>query len=63
MATCAPVHIALVSAVLLSIAGCASRPTNVLLPVADSSPSSSKVEMLVATTRSRSSNPAEMYTG
>ncbi|MCV3210718.1 alpha/beta hydrolase [Mesorhizobium sp. YC-39] len=43
--------------------GCASRPTNVLLPVADTSPSSSKVEMLVATTRSRSINPAEMYTG
>lgn len=43
--------------------GCASRPTNVLLPVADTSPSSSKVEMLVTTTRSRSSNPAQMYTG
>lgn len=43
--------------------GCASRPTNVLLPVADTSPSSSKIEMLVATTRSRSANPAEMYTG
>ena len=53
----------LVSALLFSIAGCASRPTNVLLPVADTSPSSSRVEMLVATTRSRSSNPAEMYTG
>ncbi|ANT50221.1 alpha/beta hydrolase [Mesorhizobium amorphae] len=43
--------------------GCASRPTNVLLPVADTSPSSSKVEMLVTTTRARSANPAEMYTG
>ncbi|TGV62063.1 esterase, partial [Mesorhizobium sp. M00.F.Ca.ET.158.01.1.1] len=41
----------------------ASRPTNVLLPVAETSPSASKVEMLVATTRSRSSNPAEMFTG
>ncbi|MDX8516351.1 alpha/beta hydrolase [Mesorhizobium captivum] len=53
----------LAGALLLSIAGCASRPTNVLLPVADTSPTSSKVEMLVTTTRSRSSNPAEMYTG
>jgi esterase/lipase superfamily enzyme len=57
------------SSVLLALAfigllsGCASRPTNVLLPVADTSPSSSKVEMLVTTTRARSANPAEMYTG
>jgi esterase/lipase superfamily enzyme len=47
----------------LALTACASRPTNVLLPVADTSPSSSKVQMLVTTTRSRSSNPAEMYTG
>ncbi|CCV14375.1 alpha/beta hydrolase [Mesorhizobium sp. STM 4661] len=53
----------LASVLLLSVAGCASRPTNVLLPVADTSPTSSKVEMLVATTRARSANPAEMYTG
>lgn len=53
----------LLAALLSLLLGCASRPTNVLLPVADTSPSSSKVEMLVTTTRSRSSNPAEMYTG
>ncbi|UVK36537.1 alpha/beta hydrolase [Mesorhizobium sp. AR10] len=53
----------LLGAVLSLSLGCASRPTNVLLPVADTSPSTSKVEMLVTTTRSRSSNPAEMYTG
>jgi esterase/lipase superfamily enzyme len=53
----------ILSAVIALLAGCASRPTNVLLPVADTSPSSSKINMLVATTRSRSSNPAEMYTG
>ncbi|WP_404928047.1 alpha/beta hydrolase [Mesorhizobium sp. ORM16] len=53
----------LVSVLLFSIAGCASRPANVLLPVADTSPLSSKVQMLVATTRARSANPAEMYTG
>ncbi|RUX28853.1 alpha/beta fold hydrolase [Mesorhizobium sp. M7A.F.Ca.US.011.01.1.1] len=45
------------------LSGCATRPTNVLLPVADTSPSSSKIEMLVTTTRRRSANPAEMYTG
>jgi esterase/lipase superfamily enzyme len=45
------------------LGGCASRPTNVLLPVAETSPSSSQVEMLVATTRARSANPAEMFTG
>jgi esterase/lipase superfamily enzyme len=49
--------------VLVLLAGCAGRPKNVLLPVADTSPSSSKVEMLVATTRGRSANPGEMYTG
>ena len=53
----------LASTVLALLWGCASRPTNVLLPVADTSPSSSRVEMLVATTRSRSANPGEMFTG
>ncbi|MEI5682084.1 MULTISPECIES: alpha/beta hydrolase [unclassified Mesorhizobium] len=50
---------------ILSVAllGCAGRPKDVLLPVADTSPTSSKVEMLVATTRSRSSKPGEMFTG
>ena len=56
-------RILMTSALLCLLWGCASRPTSVLLPVADTSPSSSKVEMLVATTRSRSSNPAEMFTG
>jgi esterase/lipase superfamily enzyme len=43
--------------------GCASRPTGVLSPVADSSPSASKVEMLVATTRDRAAKPGEMFSG
>jgi esterase/lipase superfamily enzyme len=43
--------------------GCAGRPKNVLSPVAETSPSSSRVDMLVATTRSRSSVPGEMFTG
>ena len=49
--------------VSLILSGCASRPTNVLLPVADTSASASKVEMLVTTTRGRSSTPGEMFTG
>jgi esterase/lipase superfamily enzyme len=48
---------------LVILAGCASRPTGVLSPVADTSPSASSVEMLVATTRGRASNPGEMFSG
>jgi esterase/lipase superfamily enzyme len=43
--------------------GCAGRPKNVLSPVAETSPSSSRVDMLVTTTRSRSAVPGEMFTG
>ena len=46
-----------------SLAACASLPKDVLLPVGDTSPTTSRVEMLVATTRSRSANPGEMFTG
>jgi esterase/lipase superfamily enzyme len=53
----------LASILSVTLLGCAGRPKDVLLPVADTSPTSSKVEMLVATTRSRSSNPGEMFTG
>jgi esterase/lipase superfamily enzyme len=56
-------RIVLASALLALLWGCAGRPKDVLLPVADTSPSSSRVEMLVATTRSRSANPGEMFTG
>jgi esterase/lipase superfamily enzyme len=55
--------ILLASMLSIVLLGCASRPKGVLLPVADTSPSSSKVEMLVATTRGRSANPVEMLTG
>lgn len=47
----------------LSLAACAGRPKGVLAPVADTLPSTSRVEMLVATTRQRSDNPGEMFTG
>lgn len=43
--------------------GCAERPRGVLLPVADTVPTTDRVQMLVATTRTRSTNPAEMFTG
>lgn len=46
---------------LLSLAGCAT-PTGVLEPVAATAPGTSKVEMLVATTRMRT-EPAEMFSG
>ncbi|WP_412177237.1 alpha/beta hydrolase [Mesorhizobium sp. ZC-5] len=54
----------LAAVVLLALLeGCASRPTGVLSPVADTSPSTSRVEMLVATTRGRASKPGEMFGG
>jgi esterase/lipase superfamily enzyme len=49
--------------VLTVVAGCAGRPKDVLLPVADTVPTTDRVNMLVATMRSRSPNPAEMFTG
>lgn len=55
--------ILLASMVSVVLLGCAGLPKNVLMPVADTSPSSSKVEMLVATTRGRSTDPGEMFTG
>lgn len=48
---------------IILVPGCAGRPKNVLTPVADTAPSSSRVEMLVTTTRSRSSVPGEMFNG
>ena len=47
----------------LALSACASRPEGVLVPVADTVPSTSRVEMLVATTRQRSQNPGEMFSG
>lgn len=47
--------------VLLS--GCGGHPKDVLTPVAETSPMASKVDMLIATTRSKSTVPGEMFTG
>ncbi|KQV41791.1 esterase [Rhizobium sp. Root268] len=45
------------------VAGCGGHPKGVLTPVADTSPNTSRVEMLIATTRGRSEMPGEMYSG
>lgn len=47
----------------VALSACAGRPTGVLTPVPDTEPSTSRVEMLVATTRKRSTNPGEMFSG
>lgn len=53
--------VAMASAFILP--GCGSRATGVLVPMAETSPSASQVEMLVATTRSRAAKPGEMFSG
>jgi esterase/lipase superfamily enzyme len=57
------VSFALYATLALALTACASRPTGVLSPVADTAPAASKVEMLVATTRGRASKPGEMFSG
>jgi esterase/lipase superfamily enzyme len=50
-------------AMLISLSGCGGHPKGVLTPVADTSAKSTKVNMLIATTRSRSAVPGEMFSG
>jgi esterase/lipase superfamily enzyme len=50
-------------AMLVSLSGCGGHPKGVLTPVADTSAKSAKVNMLIATTRSRSAVPGEMFSG
>lgn len=50
-------------AVLIVISGCASRPDGVLIPVGQSVPGASKVDLLVATTRAPSANPGLLFSG
>ncbi len=52
-----------VCAALVLVSGCGGHPKNVLTPVADTVPTSSRVTMLVATTRGRSEEAGEMFTG
>ena len=48
---------------LVLLSGCGGHPKDVLTPVAETSPTASKVDMLIATTRSKSTKPGEMFTG
>ncbi len=48
---------------LALVSGCGGHPKDVLTPVADTAPQSHKVDMLIATTRSESTVPGEMFTG
>lgn len=50
-------------AVLIVVSGCASRIDGVLIPISESVPGASKVDLLVATTRKPSDNPALLYSG
>lgn len=50
-------------AMLVLTPGCGGHPKGVLTPVADTSPDSSRVSMLIATTRGRSEHAGEMFTG
>lgn len=43
--------------------GCAGRPKDVIVPVAETAPAASKVDMLITTTRARSAVPGEMFNG
>ncbi|MFK8253200.1 alpha/beta hydrolase [Ancylobacter terrae] len=47
----------------LTLAACAGTPEGVLVPVGDPVEGTSRVDMLVATTRLPSANPADMFTG
>ncbi|RVI99694.1 esterase, partial [Sinorhizobium meliloti] len=48
---------------LVVLTGCGGHPKGVLTPVADSMPATSRVDMLITTTRGRSEVPGEMFTG
>ncbi|MBV2142451.1 alpha/beta hydrolase [Falsochrobactrum sp. TDYN1] len=45
------------------LAGCASRPEGVLVPVSQTVPQASVVDLLVATTRAPSGNPGTLFSG
>lgn len=53
----------LVSSLVVLLTACAGKPTAVLAPVAETAPGATQINMLVATTRMRSDNPGEMFTG
>ena len=53
----------LLCAALFGLPSCGGHPKGVMTPVADTAPQSPKVEMLIATTRSRSAVPGVMFSG
>lgn len=53
----------LLSVTVLANAGCASRASGVMTPIAQSAPEASTVDMLVATTRAPSGDPATLFSG
>lgn len=48
---------------LAMASSCGGHPKDVLTPVADTVPHSNRVDMLIATTRARSTVPGQMFTG
>lgn len=52
-----------VGVIVALLPGCGGHPKDVLTPVADTAPQSPKVDMLIATTRTRSTVPGEMFNG
>jgi esterase/lipase superfamily enzyme len=63
LSTVAPIASSVVTfAVALGLAGCASIK-GTLVPVPDTVPGASKVDMLIATTRLRATDPQEFYSG
>ena len=57
------IRVAIIAVASVALTGCGGHPKNVLIPVADTSPRSTKVDMLVTTTRSRSTVKGEMFSG
>jgi esterase/lipase superfamily enzyme len=45
------------------LAACVARPENVMLPVVATAPGTSRVDMIVATTRRPYASQGEMYSG
>ena len=56
-------RIVLFPLLLSMLSGCAGRPENVLQPVALTTNDTSRVDMLVATTRKPAADPGELYSG
>ncbi len=56
-------RLAVIGAAALVLASCAGNPRGVLAPVEQTAPGATRVDMLVATTRDKAANPAEMFAG